>query len=66
MLRKAYQLFLERRKRWNLRGVMWYEWRDPGTAVPDCSFCSSAGLLHSNFKPKPALGAFEQFTGAGP
>jgi hypothetical protein len=66
MLRKAYELFLERRKRWNLRGVIWYEWRDPGVAVPTCSFCSSAGLLFSDSQPKPALSAFERFTGAGP
>jgi polysaccharide biosynthesis protein PslG len=66
MLRKAYELFLERRKRWNLRGVIWYEWRDPGAEVPNCSFCSSAGLLFSDSQPKPAYSAFEHFTGARP
>jgi len=45
--------------------VVWYEWRDPGVEVPDCSFCASAGLLSSDFQPKPALSALEQFTGAG-
>jgi hypothetical protein len=66
MLRKTYKLFLERRRRWNLRGLVWYEWRDPAQKNPDCSFCSSAGLLYPNFTPKPAFSAYKHFTGAGP
>lgn len=66
MLRKTYTLLLEERRRWRLRGVIWYEWRDPGAEVPTCSFCGSAGLVSFDSQPKPALGALEHFTGAGP
>jgi hypothetical protein len=64
MLRKSFRLLRHKRKPWHLRGVVWFQWRDPASKNPDCSFCSSAGLLHSNFKPKPAFGAFKHFTGA--
>jgi Glycosyl hydrolase catalytic core len=66
MLRKTFNLWLARAARWHLRGIVWYEWRDPAQQNPDCSFCSTAGLLNSDYSAKPALGAFEHFTGAGP
>jgi Glycosyl hydrolase catalytic core len=66
LLRKTFNLLLQRAARWHLRGIVWYEWRDPAQPNPDCSFCSSAGLLNSDYSAKPALGAFEHFTGAGP
>jgi hypothetical protein len=64
MLRKTFNLFLDKHKRWKVRGVVWYDWRDPPTKNPDCSFCSSSGLLRSNFQPKPSFTAFKHFTGA--
>jgi hypothetical protein len=66
MLRKTFQLILDRRRRWNVRGVVWYDWRDPPVKNPDCSFCSSAGLLKPNNSGKPAFRAYKHFTGAGP
>jgi len=42
--------------------VVWYDWRDPAQKNPDCSFCSSAGLLRSNFRAKPSWRAFRHFT----
>jgi polysaccharide biosynthesis protein PslG len=59
MLKKAYRLLIHNRKRWHLKRVYWFMWRD---ASPDdnvnCSFCTSAGLFTYDFKPKPAWDAF--------
>jgi hypothetical protein len=63
MLRKSFTFLRHKRNPWHLRGVIWFQWRDPSQHNPDCSFCSSAGLLHSDFRPKPALTAFKHFTG---
>jgi hypothetical protein len=62
MLKRSFRLMLHKRKRWNLHGVIWYDWRDPAIRNPDCSFCSTAGLLRANFRAKPALRAFEHFS----
>jgi polysaccharide biosynthesis protein PslG len=59
MLRKTFRAFAHKRRRWNVRGVVWYQWRDPAQQNPDCSFCSTSGLLHSNLRPKPAYRAFK-------
>jgi hypothetical protein len=66
MLRKTFKLLLDRRRRWKVHGLVWYQWRDPPIKNPDCSFCSSAGLLRADFSAKPAFRAFKHFTGAGP
>jgi hypothetical protein len=66
MLRRTFNLWQQRASRWQVRGVMWYQWRDPANGNPDCSFCSSSGLLFSNGDPKPAFAAYEHFSGAGP
>jgi hypothetical protein len=66
MLRKAFSLILDRRRRWHVHGVVWYDWRDPAERNPDCSFCSTAGLLRADSSAKPSFHAFEHFTGAGP
>jgi hypothetical protein len=58
MLRRTFRVIKHNRRHWRVRGVVWYDWRDPAQKNPDCSFCSSAGLLHSNFRPKPAYRAF--------
>jgi Glycosyl hydrolase catalytic core len=64
MLRKTFKLILHGRKRWKVHGVVWYDWRDPPQRNPDCSFCSSAGLLRSSFRPKPAYHAFKHIAGS--
>ena len=65
-LRTTYKIFLNNHKLWKLRGIIWYDWRDPASINKDCSFCSTAGLLKNDFEAKPAFGAFKHFTGAGP
>jgi len=58
MLVSMWGMMLRNQEAWNLRGVFWYTWRDPGFRA--CSFCWSAGLLENDFTPKPSFTAFEQ------
>ncbi len=46
---------------WNLRGFIWYTWRDPAVSV--CPFCLNAGLLGADGTAKPALAAFAALNG---
>jgi polysaccharide biosynthesis protein PslG len=64
MLRKTFSLILNRRRSARIRGIVWYDWRDPPQKNPDCSFCSTAGLLRSDSSAKPSFRAFKHFTGA--
>jgi polysaccharide biosynthesis protein PslG len=65
MLRKTFDLLLRTRS-WRVSGVIWYDWRDPPQGNPDCSFCSSAGVLNPDYSPKPSFHTWEHFTGAAP
>jgi len=49
---------------WNLRGFVWYTWRDPVVSV--CPFCLNAGLLEADGTPKPALSSFAVLAASGP
>lgn len=51
--------------RWNVQGVLWFDWRDPGSFVDGCTspFCLSAGLLAPNGRAKPAYSAFASAAG---
>lgn len=63
LLTQAYSLLLREHTAWHLDRVYWFEWRDPpASAQVGCSFCSSAGLLENDRKPKPAYDAFTSFT----
>jgi hypothetical protein len=62
MLTKAFKLVLQHRKKWRIQALYWFDWRDPPPGQQhDCSFCGSAGLLHYDFSPKPALKAYRHF-----
>jgi polysaccharide biosynthesis protein PslG len=62
LLKKSFQLTLEKRHKWGIDRLLWFDWRDPPKGGPvGCSFCPSAGLLKSNQKPKPAYRQFKQF-----
>ena len=66
LLKQSFKLLAQRRGQWNLAGVLWYAWRDPGYSYENCTFCSSAGLLEENGNPKPAWDAFVAITGGSP
>jgi hypothetical protein len=64
-LTRSYDLLTSHRKSWNIGGVYWYGWKDPTDPPPGlCAFCYSSGLYAANGRTaKPALSAFETFTG---
>jgi hypothetical protein len=63
MLKQSFRLFKHKRHHWHLKHVFWFDFRDPKTGSPGCSFCGSAGLLTYNHHPKPSWRAFTGFTG---
>jgi hypothetical protein len=63
LLKKSFKLTLERRKKWKIDRLYWFDWRDPPKTAPvGCSFCPSAGLLRFNRTKKPAYKQFKKFT----
>jgi len=63
MLKRSFRLFLHNRRRWGIKRVQWFEWRDTPASGPTCTFCTSAGLFKQNRDPKPSWRAFKHFTG---
>jgi hypothetical protein len=63
-LRAAYRYLIGNRRRFNLKGVYWYSWKD-NPEYTECSFCDSVGLFRAGlkFRPKPAWRAFVGLTG---
>ena len=61
-LKKSFKMVLHHRRRWNIKRVFWFRWRDP--IQPRCygSIACSAGLLSRNGDPKPAWQAFMRFS----
>jgi polysaccharide biosynthesis protein PslG len=68
LLRKSFNLLLNRRGKWKIRRLFWFAWRDPGSpsdsAGAVCSWCASAGLLEQDQDPKPSFDQYRKFTGA--
>lgn len=63
MLKKSYRVLIHNRKRWRLKRVYWFLWRDAAPDAPvNCSFCKSAGLFRYDFSPKPAWQTFLNIT----
>ena len=65
LLSKAFRLFLDKRRRWNLERVIWYTWRD-NEVQSSCAVCQFSGLFTRDLEPKPAWRKFTQFTGGQP
>jgi hypothetical protein len=66
LLKKSFKLLRSHRNKWNIGGVVWYAWQDPGFLLEGCSFCSSAGLFEEDGAAKPSLQSFVSFTGGTP
>jgi hypothetical protein len=66
MLEESFQLLEDMRNKWNLAGVIWYAFRDPGFPLELCPFCSSAGLFDVDGQPKPSWFSYVQRTGGSP
>ncbi len=64
ILIQALNALEQKRETWRIGKVLWWNFRDPaGYKSNLCAFCTSAGLLTNDFKPKPAWSAFLNFTG---
>ena len=59
-VKRAWEILLANRRRWNLRAAFWFTWRDIPAASTPCDFCDSAGLLGLDGEPKVALRRFAQ------
>jgi Beta-galactosidase len=66
LLEKSFRMLRRARGKYNLGGVVWYAWQDPGVTVETCSFCSSAGLFEEDGTAKPSWTSFVKFTGGTP
>jgi hypothetical protein len=63
-LKEAFNYFLDNRREFNVKAVVWYSWRD--RVDPEdtpCTWCAGSGLVTNNLKPKPALRAYTKFSG---
>jgi hypothetical protein len=57
LLERAYRLFLDNRRSWNIRSVYWFTFRDNNEAEV-CIWCPKAGLLSQKGKLKPSGKAY--------
>jgi hypothetical protein len=58
MLTKAFRLFENNKRSWNLKGAVWFSFQDNPDGA--CSFCATSGLFKANRDPKPSWGAFKR------
>jgi polysaccharide biosynthesis protein PslG len=63
LLAQSYRFLNRKQGRYNIGGIIWYAWRDPGYDVEGCEFCQSAGLFKAKGGEKPAWDALLKFTG---
>jgi hypothetical protein len=63
LLNQSYRFLSQQRAKYNIGGIIWYAWRDPGYDVEGCEFCGSAGLFKEKGGAKPAWNALVKFTG---
>ena len=64
-LARSFGLLTNNRRSWRIGGVYWFQWKDPTNPPPGlCAFCYSSGLYEADGETaKPALSAYERFTG---
>ena len=63
-LTRAYRMFINRRRLWRVKAVIWFSWRD-SEGAPICKWCPESGLFDSAFglPPKPAWFAYTRLSG---
>lgn len=67
LLRKSFKALITKRKRYRIRGIYWFAWKDvPPGAGGACYLCESAGLFTYQSEAKPAWRAFTRFAGGKP
>ena len=59
LLERTFELFREKRKKWNVAAVNWYAWQDvEGDGF--CDFCKRSGLVNTQGEPKLSYEAFKE------
>jgi len=67
LLSKSFGELDDRREELGLDGVVWYTWHDSTeSAVGECGWCASAGLVDADRDSKPAWIALTELTGGQP
>lgn len=62
LLADSFRMLEERRDEWNVRGVVWFTWRDREDEEV-CDFCRNAGLFDAAGEEKPAWDSFVEAVG---
>ena len=63
-LKQVFRFFVKRRRKWKIKNVDWYSWRDNRSfAEALCVWCPFTGLVTDGLGAKPSLEAFVGFTG---
>lgn len=61
MLRKSFELMLDKRTKWNIERIIWFSWRDVSRGdAPGCVYCQKFGLLREDLSRKPSYTAFRK------
>ncbi len=63
LLKQSYELFLAKRRSWNIDGALWFSLNDYSGAEV-CNWCPRAGLLNEKGKLKPSGKAYRKITRA--
>jgi polysaccharide biosynthesis protein PslG len=58
MLRRSFELLLDKRNQWEIKQIDWYTWRNH---MQECLWCHGAGLFSRRLNPKPSWRAYKSF-----
>jgi polysaccharide biosynthesis protein PslG len=64
-LERTFDRILSHRRRWKVKRLVWYTWRDNDRFLT-CNLCRYSGLFRADLTPKPSWEAFVGFTGGSP
>lgn len=64
-LRRTYKILAKMREPYGIKAATWFSFRD-GWNAAYCEWCSGAGLLKQNRKPKPAWKRYAKLAGGKP
>jgi hypothetical protein len=60
-LKQSFRMILDNRRRWHIKRVFWFRWRDDRGCSRDPLRCTS-GLFRASDEPKPAWRTFRKFS----
>lgn len=66
LLTDSFKVMYDDRDQWDLKGVVWFTWRDSSVLVGTCLWCQTAGLIDPDGDSKPSWLAFTDLSGGTP